>query len=411
MKISKLFFSLFIFTLIANKLFAQADAFSIKFVGFIKTDAFYQTRQMVSLREDHITLWPSNKSLDKNGEDLNEVKNFHILSIQTRLGAKIDGPGIFGGKTSGYVETEFLGTTEADINSLRLRHAYVDFIFYNTTIRAGQFWHPIFSTDNFPDVLNFNTGIPFIPFNRSPQIKITQKFDKFSIFAGINTQRDFTIDGPDGYSPKYVRNSIIPEASFGVNYSSPTFVFNAAASAKTFQPYTAFTIGADKYKNDDKFTTFVATTNFKFKFDKIQFKAQANYFQNAPDFLNIGGYAIKAIDSVNHSYEFTPISSVSGWLELMYKDAWEFGIVGGYLQNLGAADDIKGAVFGRGLDIEKIIKVFPRIAYNYNKSKIGFETEWSQAYYGKKISTTNKKVEDAKSVDALRFLLVFYLFF
>ncbi len=243
MKISKLFFSLFIFTLIANKLFAQADAFSIKFVGFIKTDAFYQTRQMVSLREDHITLWPSNKSLDKNGEDLNEVKNFHILSIQTRLGAKIDGPGIFGGKTSGYVETEFLGTTEADINSLRLRHAYVDFIFDNTTIRAGQFWHPIFSTDNFPDVLNFNTGIPFIPFNRSPQIKITQKFDKFSIFAGINTQRDFTIDGPDGYSPKYVRNSIIPEASFGVNYSSPTFVFNAAASAKTFQPYTAFTIG------------------------------------------------------------------------------------------------------------------------------------------------------------------------
>lgn len=411
MRISKLFFSLFILTLIANNLFAQSDAFSIKFVGFIKTDAFYQTRQMVSIREDHITLWPSKKNLDKNGEDLNEVNNFHILSIQTRLGAKIDGPGIFGGKTSGYVETEFLGTTDADINSLRLRHAYIDFIFDNTTIRAGQFWHPIFSVDNFPDVLNFNTGIPFIPFNRSPQIKITQKFDNFSFFAGINTQRDFTIDGPDGYSTKYVRNSGIPEASFGINYSSPSFVFNAAASAKTFQPFTVFTIGADKYKNEDKFTTLMATANLKFKFDKFQIKTQANYFQNAPDFLTVGGYAIKSIDSTNHKFEFTPISSISGWLELMYKDEWEFGIVGGYLQNLGAADDIKGAVYGRGLDIEKIIKVFPRIAYNYNKSKIGFETEWSSAYYGKKISPANKKVEDAKSVDALRFLLVFYLFF
>lgn len=413
MKVSKLFVFLIFSVLIVNSsVVAQStDGFNIKFVGYVKTDAFYNTRQMVSIREDHITLWPSNKVLDKNGKDLNEVGNFHILSIQTRLGVKIDGPGIFGGKTSGYVETEFLGTTDADINSLRLRHAYVDFIFDNTTIRAGQFWHPLFSTDNFPDVLNFNTGIPFIPFNRSPQIKITQKFDNFSIFAGINTERDFTIDGPDGYSNKYVRNSGIPEASFGFNYVSPTLVFGAAGAAKTFQPFTFFAIGNDKYKNDDKFTTFSGTANIKLKIDKFQVKAQANYFQNAPDFLTVGGYGIKAIDTLNRKYEFTPISSVSGWLELMYKDEWEFGIVGGYLQNLGATDDIKGNVYGRGLDIDKIIKIFPRVAYNFNKSKIGFETEWSSAYYGKKISPANKKVENAEAVNCLRFLLAFYLFF
>lgn len=414
MKLSKMLIAAIVTFLIANLgLFAQSDAFSIKFSGFVKTDAFYNTRNMVSIREDHITLWPSNKNLDKDGKDLNEIGNFHILSIQTRLAAKIDGPGIFGGRTSGYVETEFLGTTESDINSLRLRHAYVDLIFDNTTIRAGQFWHPLFATENFPDVLNFNTGIPFLPFNRSPQIRLTHKFDEVSVFAAINTQRDFTIDGPDGYSNKYVRNSGIPEASFGINYSTPQFYAGVAASAKTFRPFTYYSVGTDKYINEDKATTISATGNIKVKIDKFQIKAQGNYFQNNPDFLTVGGYGIKSIDNVNHTYEFTPISAVAGWMELMYKDEWEFGIVGGYLQNLGAADDIapSGSVYGRGLDIEKIIKVYPRIAYNYNKSKIGFETEWASAYYGKKISPLNKKVEDSEAVNSLRFLLAFYLFF
>ncbi len=296
---------------------------------------------------------------------------------------------------------------------MRLRHAYVDLIFDNTTIRAGQFWHPLFATENFPDVLNFNTGIPFLPFNRSPQIRLTHKFDEVSVFAAINTQRDFTIDGPDGYSNKYVRNSGIPEASFGINYSTPQFYAGVAASAKTFRPFTYYSVGTDKYINEDKATTISATGNIKVKIDKFQIKAQGNYFQNNPDFLTVGGYGIKSIDNVNHTYEFTPISAVAGWMELMYKDEWEFGIVGGYLQNLGAADDIapSGSVYGRGLDIEKIIKVFPRIAYNYNKSKIGFETEWTSAYYGKKISPLNKKVEDSEAVNSLRFLLAFYLFF
>lgn len=393
-----------------GKSIAQDDLFKVKFSGFIKTDAFYDTRNVVSLREGHVHLWPLGKSLDKTGEDLNENGNFNILSVQSRLAAKVEGPGIWGGKTSGYVETEFLGTTDGDINSLRLRHAFVDLDFDNFQIRAGQFWHPMFSTDNFPDVLNFNTGIPFIPFNRAPQIKLTQKFDDFKVFLAVNSQRDFTVDGPDGYSPKYVKNSGIPEASLGMSYYTPTFSWGLVGAAKTILPFSSIKFGNDVYKNDDKFTSFSGSANIRGKIDKFHIKAQANYFQNSPDFLTLGGYGVKSIDTANVEIEYTPISSVSGWLELMYKDKWEFGVVGGMAQNLGASDDVM-AVYGRGLDIDKIIKVFPRIAYNFNKTKIGLETEWTAAYYGKKISAANKKVENAEAVNNLRVLLAFYVFF
>ncbi len=410
-------YALFMFGL-AVGLKAQTDDFTVKFSGFVKTDAFFDTRQMEALREGHISLWPSPKKLDDanggllNGEDLNDRANFHILSIQTRAAAKVDGPGIFGGRTSGYVEAEFLGSTEATINSLRLRHAYVDLDFEKIQIRAGQFWHPLFSTDNFPNVISFNTGIPFIPFNRAPQIKVTGKFGNMKPFFAISSQRDFASKGPAGTSPQYLRNSGVPELSAGFNYYTPDVSFGLAAATTSILPNAAYTIGAKSYKNDDQLRTVSVSGNFRVAIDKFQIKLMGNYAQNNPDFLMIGGFGVKSMSDITHTYEYTPITSVSGWLELMYKDAWEYGVVAGLSQNLGASDDMTtNIVYGSGLDIDKVIKVYPRIAYNFNKTKLGLEVEYSSAYYGDIISQNNKKVENAEAVNNLRVLLAFYVFF
>ena len=97
-----------------------------------------------------------------------------MLSVQTRLVGKITGPDAFGAKTSGYIEAEFFGTSDADVNGFRLRHAYVKLNWTTTELLIGQFWHPMFITESFPEVVSFNTGAPFQPFNRSPQIRVTQ---------------------------------------------------------------------------------------------------------------------------------------------------------------------------------------------------------------------------------------------
>ena len=68
-----------------------------------------------------------------------------------------------------YIEAEFFGTSDADLNGFRLRHGYLKLDWPHSELMVGQFWHPMFVTESFPDVVSFNTGAPFQPFNRSPR--------------------------------------------------------------------------------------------------------------------------------------------------------------------------------------------------------------------------------------------------
>jgi len=148
-------------------------SFGISFSGFVKSDIIYDSRQTVALREGHFLLYPAPESLDKNNDDINAKSNFNILSIQTCLTSKITAPDAFGAKTSGQFEGEFFGNTDGDINGFRLRHAFVKLDWTNLSLLVGQTWHPMFITEMFPAVVSFNTGAPFQPFSRNPQIRLT----------------------------------------------------------------------------------------------------------------------------------------------------------------------------------------------------------------------------------------------
>jgi hypothetical protein len=151
----------------------EEKSYGIKFSGFVKTDVFYDTRQTVSIREGHFLLFPAAKDLDADNNDINGKSGFNILSIQTRLLGKITGPDAFGAKTSGLIEADFFGNENSsfsDVNGFRLRHAFVKLNWQKTELLIGQFWHPMFVTDCYPGVISFNTGAPFQPFSRNPQI-------------------------------------------------------------------------------------------------------------------------------------------------------------------------------------------------------------------------------------------------
>ncbi|MBE3111850.1 MAG: hypothetical protein IMZ46_15320 [Acidobacteria bacterium] len=158
-------------------------AFGISISGFVKTDIFYDSRQTVSIREGHYLLFPKGPLLDPEGGDLNGRANFNILSVQTRLVGKITGPDALGAKTSACIEAEFFGTSDADVNGFRLRHGYLKLNWAKSELMVGQFWHPMFITESFPDVVSFDTGAPFQPFNRSPQVRYTRMFGKVSLVA------------------------------------------------------------------------------------------------------------------------------------------------------------------------------------------------------------------------------------
>lgn len=160
------------FMLAASDLRAQGrddDKITLSLSGFIKTDILYDTRQTTSIREGHFLLYPKDRALDPEGNDFNAKDTFHILSIQTRLALKITGPKALGARPTGYIEGEFFGHSDADINGFRLRHAYLKLNWEKTELMIGQFWHPMFITESFPEVVSFNTGAPFEPFSRAPR--------------------------------------------------------------------------------------------------------------------------------------------------------------------------------------------------------------------------------------------------
>jgi len=402
----------FAFLMLFSSLFSQD--LGIKFSGFIKTDLMFDTRQNLAPREGHFYLWPLPESLDAEGKDINDKPNFNILNVQSRLQSKITGPDALGAKTSAYFEAEFFGSTDANINTLRLRHAFVDMDWENTKLRAGQFWHPLFATDCFAGTISFNTGVPFQAFSRNPQIRLVQKFDKLSLTLAAVTQRDFTSSGPEGFTSNYLRNSVVPELFGGIQYTSPNFVIGAGGAYKILTPRISITNPTDnkKYIADETVGSYSANFFTKITAGLFSFKAYGLYGQNLVDVMLPGGYAVKSIDANTGAETYTPFNNLSVWTDIAYGKKVEVGVFGGYGKVLGTDEETEVQIFyGRGTNIGSLLRVSPRIAYTQGKFRTAFEIEYTAAEYGTNDITDNNKIIDGTTVANIRGLLAFYLFF
>ena len=214
--------------------------------GFVKMDYMADSRQTVSAREGHFLLFPAAASLDENGDDINASPNFNALAIQTRLTGKITGPDFFSMKTKGVVEGAFFGHSNPDVNGFRLRHAFFTLSNEKIEILMGQTWHPMFVAACYPKVFSFNTGVPFQPFSRNPQLRISTKGD-FKIIASILSQRDFASRGPEGTSSVYLRNALLPNLNLQTQFTSGKITTGAGVDYKILKPrLVAFDIKSDK---------------------------------------------------------------------------------------------------------------------------------------------------------------------
>jgi len=396
--------------------------FGIKFTGFVKADIFWDSRQTISVREGHFLLYPANEDLDENGEDLNAVPNFNMLTIQTRLKGIITGPDVGKAKTSGVIEGEFFGHSNGDINGFRLRHAFVKLDWKKSMLLVGQFWNPMFITSCYPGTVSFNTGVPFVPFSRNPQIRYMFRAGGFHAIGTIYSQVDFKSNGPDGANPKYIRNTAIPAANIRLEYSIHNvernfdFLIGAALNYKTLKPRleTESMLEIDPapvYKSDETISSLAYTIYLKIKSKPITFKAQATYGQDVFDFTMIGGYAEEMlVDPNTGAMTYTNINTYAAWADIHTNGTkWQAGILMGYSQNLGSDKKIEGAYYSRGNNIGYAYRFSPRFIYNIGKFRIAPEVEYTVAGYG----TTDEKgvVEDIKNIGNVRFLLGVYFFF
>ncbi len=399
-------YSAITFCVEANNEKDEEKNWGISLSGFIKSDYWYDSRQVVASRENLFLLYPDNKLLDIYGEDINASPQFNYSAITSRLIGEIKGPEAFGAKTSGVIEADFSGVTNADINGFRLRHAYGKLRWERSELLFGQFWHPMFVVEVFPNVISLNTGAPFQPFIRNPQISYTHYYDNFNLNITLLSQRDNSNDGPLGFDNTYMRNTLVPNMHLQLQYRGDKHVLGVAGDYKLLRPRL---FSDSLVKTNETIGSYALMGYWKYSENDFKWQCKGIYGQNLTEHLLLGGYAVRTKDPENGIETYTPTNHAFFWGNVVYGKNIRFGFFGGYAKNLGTSHNNTGVYFSRGENIDYLYRIAPSVSFVSNTVKISTELEYTVAAYGE--PDISGKIKNSEEVINIRGLLTIFYFF
>lgn len=368
---------------------------TVTWSGYVKTDYMLDSRATVNLRENDLLYLPAAVDPDAAGNDKNAVPQYNSLSIQSRLRMTANGPDFYNMKSTGVIEAEFFGNSAADANGLRLRHAFVQLTGAKVQLTMGQYFHPFFTPECYPEVYSYSTGSPFATFTRNPQFRISS-LGSTKVFGAILTERDFESPGPTAQAQLnadvgYVKNALIPIIDVGIQHQSGNLTIGANVDIKTVRPRTAvvFAKPALNVAVSETLTGFSFNAYAKVKSGTTTFKINGIYGANVADMLLPGGYAESVIDSTTGKYSYTPMNAGMVWVELMGKaGTFEWGLFGAYLKNFGLSDALAnnaGAAVYQSASFANVInaaRASGRIGWRSGRTLIGTELEYTSAQRG-----------------------------
>ncbi len=365
----------------------EAPKYGVKFSGFVRNDMIFNTRQVLSARaQSNVLLAPQPIVLDANDNDINAVPNFNLSSFTTRVRAKITGPESFGAKTSGLIESDFIGPNGTATFALRLRHAMFKLDWESSQLLAGQYWHPMWATECFPGTVSFGAGVPFNPLSRNPQLRYTKKFGSLSILAAAISQGMFKSKG----DVMAHQNSSIPEVHLQLQFKNDLISAGAGVNYQVLMPRTSSVV-VDIAGNSVSYVTDVTVPSLsyfgyvKIKAKPVTAKVYAMYGQNNDNMVMMGGYAVTDMNYTNPEgfVEYTPYNTMSTWVDFETTGKKvKYGLFAGYAQNMGAVDSVQTSTYvGRWGNVNSMMRVAPRVMFISGKVKLAFEVEYSTIDY------------------------------
>jgi hypothetical protein len=266
-----------------------------------------------------------------------------------------------------------------------------------------------FFTACFPCTISFNTGAPFEYFSRNPQIRITQRFGKFSIAGMAATERDFSSPG----GTEGLRNALLPDLNGQIVYEVNNLMVGATVGYKRIVPR----IQTDSlYKTSTGIGGMSGNLFLKAHSEKVTFKVQATYLENGYDGISIGGFAVSSITDPERDYRtYTTLDALNFWTELHTNgDRVQLGLFAGYSKNLGTKEALDNVstigTYARGYDIASLYRISPRVMVTSGKVSFAFELEYTGAFYGDTVDEFGR-VSDLDLVENYRFLVAAYYFF
>ena len=385
MKKTQLIFAGIASLLFSNALFSQEKPkeWDVSLYGFARADYIFDSRQSAQVREYHLNLYPLDKKLDANGDDINATGASNFLSVVSRLGVNFKGPNVWGAKASGKLEGDFFGNTQESIGLFRLRHAYAQLAWEKSSLTLGQTWYPSFVPEVFPGVANFSTGIMFNPFGWVGQIRFRQSLtSNLSLDLVAYKDREFqapVVYGNANNSPSF--NSTTPTLHAQLQYKTKNVIAGVGAEYQSLKPV----ITSGGLASDEKLNSTMLMGYFKYSNENVVAKFYGISGGNLHHLVMLGGYASYAETNGIDSYKPTKTSAF--WVDIASnKPNVAPGVFFGYTKNSGLEDANYKSLYVRGVSgtrvVDNVWRASARVDFKQNKFRITPELEYTAATWG-----------------------------
>lgn len=401
--------------------------------GFIRNYFAYDSRESISGTGDLYNYQPKDENWNQSEaeaaasgverQDMNAQSTFRFLSLTTRVGLNIVGYQWRGTEFGGKIEADFYaglngvgsGTHKlSGTAQFRLRQAYMtlawdslrmnDKDYARVDLLLGQAWHPMAA--DLCDAIALNSGAPFGPFSRTPQVKMDARLGSlFTLTGALIWQMQYNSTGPDGQSADYIAYSKTPEAYLGLSFHHKGWLVRAGADVLSIKPRQigSVTVGGDTISVSvkDRITTASPFLYLQYKKDEFSIKAKT-IFSEAGEHMNLNsGYGVKA-KNPDGSWEYTPTRTSSSWVSIVYggkvggqetkhPQKLQGILFAGYIRNFGTKEHIIDAngdgrpdlYYPRANNMNRMWRLSPTLLYTVGKFQIGCEYEITSVQYGK----------------------------
>lgn len=371
-----------------------------KFYGFIRNYFAFDSRESKSGTKDLFYYIPKDEALNAKGEDMNANPTFRFLAITSRVGLDVKDYQFGKTKVGAKIETDFY-CMNGNVAVLRLRQAYATLGWdglgkdgkQSTSLKIGQAWHPIAADQ--PYVIDLETGTPFNPFSRTPQVMLDHNFSKnFTLTGGFIWQMQYLSSGPNGASDNYIKYGCTPEFYAGVTFKSNNgFTGRVGMDVLSIKPRWR---NSDGDKVDDRITTVSPYVYAQYSKDAFAVNAKVVYASAGEHFNMLSGYGVTDVNS-DGSWDYAPLHSTASYLSVKYGRKLQVQGMIGHMKNLGTSKSLyedpanpgytstdNVYISGNGFhNLNQIIRVTPTVVYNLGKLSFGLEYDITSAQYGK----------------------------
>jgi hypothetical protein len=371
-----------------------------KLYGFIRNYLTADSRAVNGGTEDLYFYMPKGhdyKNVNTTSAfDANDGFNWRFVSLTTRLGLDVSGYKWGAMGISGKVEADFY-CLSGSVPTLRLRQAFMKLNWDEcpVSLTIGQSWHPMAA--DMPHMNNLETGAPFNPFNRSPQLTADVKLgDKFTLTASMLYLNHYLPTGPAGKSKDYYKYGL-PEFYLGVAYKSGKFTGKVGLDMVNMRPYRtmdAFWVNTPNAVAEVKgmlhtFSPFVFVqyTNGLFQLRAKSILAQAGEHMNL-----LSGYGVASFDwTAGNTITYTPMQDWASFVSFQYGKKFQVMAMLGYMKQLGTTKDLISTGWydsnfwmntAADVHIQQAFRATPTVAWNLGKFTVSLEYNLTAAEFG-----------------------------